>query len=57
MSIADLSRAVRRNVISSVEGMTGLDVTEVNISVNDIHLPSDDSGQPTNFCNTSLRYP
>ena len=43
--IADLARSVRRNVIASVEGMTGLQVTEVNISVNDIHLPSDDEGQ------------
>jgi uncharacterized alkaline shock family protein YloU len=42
VSIAELARAVRRNVASSVEGMTGLEVTEVNISVNDIHLPSDD---------------
>ena len=45
ISIAELSRAVRRNVITSVEGMTGLDVTEVNISVNDIHLPTDDAQQ------------
>jgi uncharacterized alkaline shock family protein YloU len=43
--IADLARSVRRNVIASVEGMTGLQVTEVNISVNDVHLPSDDEGQ------------
>ena len=43
--IADVARSVRRNVIASVEGMTGLQVTEVNISVNDIHLPSDDEGQ------------
>jgi uncharacterized alkaline shock family protein YloU len=43
--IADVARSVRRNVISSVEGMTGLQVTEVNISVNDIHLPTDDEGQ------------
>lgn len=41
-SIVDLSRAVRRNVITAVERMTGLDVIEVNIVVNDIHLPSDD---------------
>ncbi len=41
--IADLARSVRRNVIASVEGMTGLQVTEVNISVNDVHLPSDDN--------------
>lgn len=43
VSIADLAKSVRRNVISSVEGMTGLHVVEVNISVNDIHLPSDDT--------------
>ncbi len=42
MAIADLARSVRKNVISNVEGMTGLEVVEVNISVNDIHLPSDD---------------
>ena len=42
VSIADVARSVRRNVVSSVEGMTGLQVTEVNISVNDIHLPTDD---------------
>lgn len=44
--IAEVARAVRRNVIGAVEGMTGLKVTEVNIAVNDIHLPSDDDGQP-----------
>ncbi len=44
--IADLARSVRRNVIASVEGMTGLQVSEVNISVNDIHLPTDDDQAP-----------
>jgi uncharacterized alkaline shock family protein YloU len=43
VSIVELSRAVRRNVMSAVEGMTGLEVTEVNVSVNDVHLPSDDA--------------
>lgn len=43
--IAEVARSVRRNVISSVESMTGLQVTEVNIAVNDVHLPSDDEGQ------------
>jgi uncharacterized alkaline shock family protein YloU len=38
-SIVELARAVRRNVISAVERMTGLEVIEVNIAVNDIHLP------------------
>ena len=49
MSITDVAKSVRRNVISAVEGMTGLEVTEVNLSVNDIHLPGDDqedSAQP-----------
>jgi uncharacterized alkaline shock family protein YloU len=45
ISIVELSRAVRRNVMSAVEGMTGLEVTEVNVSVNDVHLPSDDAEQ------------
>lgn len=38
-SIVDLARAVRRNVITSVEQMTGLQVVEVNIGVSDIQLP------------------
>jgi uncharacterized alkaline shock family protein YloU len=42
VSIVELSRAVRRNVITAVEAMTGLEVTEVNVAVNDVHLPSDD---------------
>ena len=49
MAIADVAKSVRRNVISAVEGMTGLQVTEVNLAVNDIHLPGDDqddSAQP-----------
>jgi uncharacterized alkaline shock family protein YloU len=42
VSIAELAKAVRRNVIGAVERMTGLEVIEVNISVNDIHLASED---------------
>lgn len=41
-SIVELARAVRRNVIGAVERMTGLEVIEVNISVNDIHFAEDD---------------
>ncbi|MBM7804681.1 putative alkaline shock family protein YloU [Geodermatophilus bullaregiensis] len=40
--IADLASGIRRNVISSLERMTGLEVVEVNISVNDVHLPTDE---------------
>ena len=35
---------MRRNVITAVEAMTGLEVIEVNIAVNDIHLPELDDG-------------
>jgi uncharacterized alkaline shock family protein YloU len=42
VSIADLASAIRRNVIGAVEGMTGLEVTEVNIVVHDIYLEEDD---------------
>ena len=42
-SIVELARAVRRNVITAVERMTGLEVIEVNIAVNDIHLPETDA--------------
>ncbi|MGI5164601.1 Asp23/Gls24 family envelope stress response protein [Spirillospora sp. CA-253888] len=42
VSIPDLASAVRENIINQVEHMTGLEVVEVNISVDDIHLPDDD---------------
>jgi uncharacterized alkaline shock family protein YloU len=40
--IAELARAVRRNVIAAIEQMTGLEVVEVNINVNDVYIPGDD---------------
>lgn len=43
-SIVELSRAVRRNVIGAVESMTGLEVIEVNLAVNDIHFPDEQNG-------------
>ncbi|MEU3454856.1 Asp23/Gls24 family envelope stress response protein [Micromonospora sp. NPDC006766] len=42
VSIADLGRNIQRNVKSAVERMTGLNVVEVNISVDDVHLPETD---------------
>jgi uncharacterized alkaline shock family protein YloU len=38
VSIADLADGIRRNVIDSVERMTGLEVTEVNIVVHDVFV-------------------
>ena len=41
-SIVDVTSAVRENVIEQVEGMTGLKVVEVNISVDDIYVEGED---------------
>ncbi|MER7350126.1 Asp23/Gls24 family envelope stress response protein [Streptomyces aurantiacus] len=47
VSIADVARDVRENVIAAVERMTGLEVVEVNIAVSDVKLPDDeDEEQP-----------
>jgi uncharacterized alkaline shock family protein YloU len=41
VSIPDVAAAVRANVIGSVERICGLDVTEVNIGIDDVHLPGE----------------
>ena len=48
VSIVDLSQAVRDNAIRQVERMSGLEVTEVNISVNDVYLgdEGEDDSEP-----------
>ena len=40
--IVDLAGGIRRNVIGAVERMTGLQVTEVNIAVDDIYIDSEE---------------
>ncbi|HLI37307.1 MAG TPA: Asp23/Gls24 family envelope stress response protein [Streptosporangiaceae bacterium] len=40
--IADMASGVRRNVIDSIERMTSLEVTEVNIDVTDVYIPGED---------------
>ncbi|MED7950516.1 Asp23/Gls24 family envelope stress response protein [Kitasatospora sp. NPDC058201] len=39
--IPELARQVRENIVDAVERMTGLEVVEVNIAVNDVHLPDE----------------
>ncbi len=46
VSIPDVSQAVRNNVIQRIERMTGLEVTEVNISVDDVYLGDDTEPEP-----------
>ncbi|MFE6128991.1 Asp23/Gls24 family envelope stress response protein [Streptomyces sp. NPDC056437] len=46
VSIADVARAVRENVVAAVERMTGLEVVEVNIAVGDVKLPDEEDDEP-----------
>lgn len=39
--IVDVANAVRDNVSSRIERLTGLEVVEVNVSVNDVHIEGD----------------
>jgi uncharacterized alkaline shock family protein YloU len=45
VSIADLGKSIQRNVKQSVERMTGLEVVEVNVNIDDVYLPADDQQQ------------
>lgn len=45
-SIPQLTQHVREQIIERVEGITGLEVTEVNIAVDDLHFPGDDETYP-----------
>jgi uncharacterized alkaline shock family protein YloU len=44
--INNLAKAVRRNVTTAIEQITGLEVVEVNINVNDVYLPGEDDAEP-----------
>ncbi|MFI1912417.1 Asp23/Gls24 family envelope stress response protein [Nocardia sp. NPDC020380] len=46
VAIAELARTIRRSVIAAIEQMTGLEVVEVNINVNDVYIAEDDDPQP-----------
>ncbi|MFD3480359.1 Asp23/Gls24 family envelope stress response protein [Streptomyces sp. NPDC058695] len=45
-AIVDVAAEVRVNVISAVERMTGLEVVEVNLVVDDVNLPDEDDAEP-----------
>lgn len=44
-SIPQISEAVRRNVINRIENLVGLNVTEVNLTINDVIIPQQDDSQ------------
>ncbi len=41
-SIPQVSQAIRDNIIKRIEGICGLSVTEVNVTVNDLFFPGDE---------------
>ncbi|WP_394253233.1 Asp23/Gls24 family envelope stress response protein [Arthrobacter pityocampae] len=54
-SIVEVSQMIRRNVISTVEEATGLQVLEVNINVTDVHLPDDEGRETDEPAHTALQ--
>lgn len=40
--LQDVADGVRTAVIHAIETIVGMEVTEVNVTVNDVHVPSDD---------------
>jgi len=44
-SIPQVSTRVRENIIRRIEGICGLTVTEVNVTVNDLYFPGDEVPQ------------
>ncbi|MEC5184736.1 putative alkaline shock family protein YloU [Cryobacterium sp. MP_3.1] len=44
--IQEVSDAVRSQVTTAITRLVGLEVVEVNILVTDVHLPTEDQGQP-----------
>ena len=47
VSVADLGRSIQRNVKQSVERMTGLEVVEVNVTVDDVQMPDSGDDSPS----------
>ncbi|NMO02083.1 Asp23/Gls24 family envelope stress response protein [Gordonia sp. TBRC 11910] len=46
VALHQLAAAIRRNVISAIEQMTGLSVTEVNVTIHDINFGDEDDSAP-----------
>lgn len=48
VALQDVADKVRSSVIGAIESLVGMQVTEVNVTVNDVYIPSDDdSAEPT----------
>ncbi|SEA38924.1 Asp23/Gls24 family envelope stress response protein [Leifsonia sp. 21MFCrub1.1] len=45
VSLQKVAADVRSAIVQAIERIVGLEVTEVNVTINDVHLPSDDDDQ------------
>lgn len=43
--VHEVADKVREAIFSAIEGLVGLEVTEVNIKVTDVHVPDDDNNE------------
>ncbi|MDO4061198.1 Asp23/Gls24 family envelope stress response protein, partial [Clavibacter michiganensis] len=42
VALQDLADRIRESVTDAISQVVGMDVTEVNVTVSDVHIPSDD---------------
>lgn len=45
VSLQNVANDVRAAVTTAIEQIVGLEVTEVNVTINDVHLPTDDTDE------------
>ena len=55
VQLQQVANDIRTNVIRAVEDLVGLEVTEVNVTIVDIHLPSDDDAESAEPTKAALR--
>ena len=55
VQLQQVANDIRTNVIRAIEDLVGLEVTEVNVTIIDIHLPSDDDADPAEPTKAALR--
>ena len=45
VALQKVAADVRASIVQAIERIVGLEVTEVNVTINDVHVPSDDDDQ------------
>ncbi|WP_025159413.1 Asp23/Gls24 family envelope stress response protein, partial [Leifsonia aquatica] len=45
VALQKVAADVRAAIVQAIERIVGLEVTEVNVTINDVHVPSDDDAE------------